>query len=465
MAELENREKRQKRLLGEINHIDNWTNAAADNGLFDRIGKQEYFDDIQSNLRAAREKLYAGDFVDSEYYTSLALRLYGKALYSTSRIWRFSNMYAGPLWIYFAALLVSSMIILYYFGFNTSANFITRESAISVVALGIIGSLFRSSWYLYDKVAERKYKRSFRIYFISAPFFGGLFGLIVYLALFYESFILQYVLSLSDTSHKVAAISAFTIIPFAIFGGFNWEWVITIVKKIGQAAITTKTTDADYEDERERSLSKGSKEEQAEKEQAKDLFRYRNVVKLLYITIPLLVIFMVVSFIPALRETEFLYPLGSILLNIVITALVWLAAFVVRKKEFRFDFAKLYIDKSLEVEDKIQRVKYLNMGLASYNKFLRRHLNFEINDKLYPQIIQTYITSDNESKNISKAFKAGKIEPVKYLSSLVPGAPIFMKEKWGDKIRTWGTFAVTIIPVIITLIQILLPKYFTKFGG
>jgi hypothetical protein len=51
------------------------------------------------------------------------------------------------------------------------------------------------------------------------------------------------------------------------------------------------------------------------------------------------------------------------------------------------------------------------------DKFLRRHLNFEINDKLYPQIIQTYITSDNQSKNISKAFKADKIEPMKYLSS------------------------------------------------
>ena len=80
------------------------------------------------------------------------------------------------------------------------------------------------------------------------------------------------------------------------------------------------------------------------------------------------------------------------------------------------------------------------MALASYNKYLRRHLNFEINDKLYPKIIQTYIMSENESINISKAFKADKLEPVKYLSSLVPGTPVFMKEKWGEKIRTWGNF-------------------------
>jgi membrane protein involved in colicin uptake len=101
-------ERRRKILLNEINSIDNRTNAVADNGLlFDRKGKQDYLEDIQNNLKVAREKLYAGDLVDSEYYTSLALRLYDKALYSTSRIWRFSNVHAGPMWIYLVGFLVA----------------------------------------------------------------------------------------------------------------------------------------------------------------------------------------------------------------------------------------------------------------------------------------------------------------------------------------------------------------------
>lgn len=62
-------ERRRKILLNEINSIDNRTNAVADNGLFDRKGSQDYFEDIQNKLRGAREKLYAGDLVDSEYYT------------------------------------------------------------------------------------------------------------------------------------------------------------------------------------------------------------------------------------------------------------------------------------------------------------------------------------------------------------------------------------------------------------
>jgi hypothetical protein len=36
-------------------------------------------------------------------------------------------------------------------------------------------------WYLKDKVSEREYKNSWCIFFISAPFLGGIFGAILYL--------------------------------------------------------------------------------------------------------------------------------------------------------------------------------------------------------------------------------------------------------------------------------------------
>ncbi len=91
-------------MLSEINRIDNRTNAAADNGLFDKIEKDrekkrrkkekkqqqveekqkveesDLFQEIQDKLRRARNELYSGNFADSEYYTSLALRAYDKAL-------------------------------------------------------------------------------------------------------------------------------------------------------------------------------------------------------------------------------------------------------------------------------------------------------------------------------------------------------------------------------------------------
>ena len=257
--------------------------------------------------------------------------------------------------------------------------------------------------------------------------------------------------------------------PFAIFAGFSWEWIIIIFKRIGDAIII-KNKSEDYidlirKDEGEKAFSKESKEQAKMEQKTRDFFRYRNIQRLLYVTIPMLFIFMIVSFIPAGRDIAILYPLESVLLNIVISAFIWFAAFVIKNQDFRFDFAQVCIDKSLEVENKIIKARYLILALSSYNKYLRRYLNFEINDKLFLKIIQIYITSESEWINISKAFKTDKLGPVKYFSNLVPQTPVFMKEKLGQKIRTWGTFAVAIIPIIITLIQLLLPKYFTKYGS
>ena len=107
----------------------------------EKRGKQDYFEDIQSNLRAAREKLYAGDLVDSEYYTSLALRLYDKALYSTSRIWRFSNIYAGPMWIYLIGFLAGVLAFYWYqLDMNVLKLHVTvQEAALHAATWGCVG--------------------------------------------------------------------------------------------------------------------------------------------------------------------------------------------------------------------------------------------------------------------------------------------------------------------------------------
>jgi hypothetical protein len=100
--------------------------------------------------------------------------------------------------------------------------------------------------------------------------------LLVYLALFYESFALQYISSLPTASYKFTAISPLTIMLFAFFVGFNWEWIFTIFKRIGEA-ITTRTTAEDYinskhEEEGERASSKESKEQRKKNEIPKIFF-------------------------------------------------------------------------------------------------------------------------------------------------------------------------------------------------
>jgi hypothetical protein len=256
-------ERRRKVLLNEINSIDNRTNVVADNGLFDRNGTQDYFVDIQNNLRNAREKLYTDDLVDSEYYTSLALRLYDKALYSTSRFWRFSNVYAGPIWIYLVGFLVGVLAFYWYqLDMNVLKLHVTvQEAALHAATWGCVGAILRGLWYLKDKVTDRKYRNSFRIYFISVPFLGGLFGAILYFLVVAGLFIiaptqappiLSNQTSLSSGNNtttnntpqpnssstavaRTSQVSTLAIIPLATLAGFNWEWAIMIFKRIGDS--------------------------------------------------------------------------------------------------------------------------------------------------------------------------------------------------------------------------------------
>ena len=120
----------------------------------------------------------------------------------------------------------------------------------------------RGLWYLKDKVSDRKYRNSFRIYFISVPFLGGLFGAIIYFLVVAGLFIIAPTQAVpiltnqtsleSNTSATMAnatqqaspnsmevtrssQVSTLAIIPLATLAGFNWEWAITIFKRIGDS--------------------------------------------------------------------------------------------------------------------------------------------------------------------------------------------------------------------------------------
>jgi dolichol kinase len=140
-------------------------------------------------LRKARKYLYASDLVECDYYTSLALRSYDKALYLTSRLWRFSNIYAGPIWIYLLGFLAA---VLAFYLYQLDVNFLNlnppgvsiQEAALHAATWRAVGAILRGLWYLKDKVSDRRYRNSLRIYFLRVPFLGGLFGAIVYFILY-----------------------------------------------------------------------------------------------------------------------------------------------------------------------------------------------------------------------------------------------------------------------------------------
>jgi hypothetical protein len=272
------RAQTRKSLVREIKRIDAWTNNLIDSGLFDKrhkklFGKKQKedevraemdraFKDIQDNLYTARKSLDNDDLSASEYYMAQALRAYEKALYAPSRIWRFSNVYAGPMWIYLVGFLIS---VLVFYWVQLDVNFLNlhvhiQEAALHATTWGTVGAILRGLWFLKDKVSDRRYRNSFRIYLISTPFLGGLFGAILYFMIVAGLFIIapaqaptilsnQTIISepnpTTTTSQtgsmnqvngiSTGNVSTLAIIPIAALAGFNWEWAIMILKRIGES--------------------------------------------------------------------------------------------------------------------------------------------------------------------------------------------------------------------------------------
>jgi hypothetical protein len=255
--EEEKRAQRRKKLAKEIKRIDASTNNLVDNGLFDKrwkkkpLGKEQEkkeedknvgpdmnaaFQTIQDILYVARKSLDSDDLAAAEYYVAHALKAYDRALYTSSRRWRFSNVYAGFMWIYLIGFLVA-VLIFYLIQLDTNILGLNppgvriQEAALHATTWGTIGAILRGLWFLKDKVSDRRYRNSFRIYLLSTPFLGGLFGAIFYFLIVSGLFIIAPAQAQGVLENQ----TTLAIIPLAALAGFNWEWAVMILKRIGES--------------------------------------------------------------------------------------------------------------------------------------------------------------------------------------------------------------------------------------
>ena len=272
--------QRRKRLAIEIRRIDASTNNLTDNGLFDTrhkklFGKQldeekereemdKAYKDIQDNLDKARKSLDNDDLPTSERHVSEALRALDKALYAPPRWWRFSNVYAGLMWIYLVGFLVA-VLVFYLIQLDRNVlglyppGVLIQEAALHATTWGAVGAILRGLWFLKDKVTDRRYRNAFRIYILSTPFLGALFGAIFYFLIVSGLFIVApaqvpEILTNqtnsgsngTNTTNQTGAtnqangtsagsVSTLAIIPIAALAGFNWEWAVMILKRIGES--------------------------------------------------------------------------------------------------------------------------------------------------------------------------------------------------------------------------------------
>lgn len=126
------------------------------------------------------------------------------------------------------------------------------QDALYAATWGTVGSILRGLWFLKDKVTDRQYRNSFRIYFLTVPFLGALFGAILYFILltgflFVGGSQLPSVLdqpalpadstgsNSTPTTSTGVITSKLAIILLATLAGFNWGWAIMIFKRIGDS--------------------------------------------------------------------------------------------------------------------------------------------------------------------------------------------------------------------------------------
>ena len=116
-----------------------------------------------------------------------------------------------------------------------------QQAAIHAATWGCIGGVLRGMWYLKDRVGDRKYRKSWTIYFLSVPFLGGIFGAIIYLVIIAGSVALDVDTSpqtsgqtdVEQPGQKFNLGNPLAVIPFAALAGFNWEWAVILFKRIG----------------------------------------------------------------------------------------------------------------------------------------------------------------------------------------------------------------------------------------
>lgn len=153
------------------------------------------------------------------------------------------------------------------------------------------------------------------------------------------------------------------------------------------------------------------------------------------------------------------FVVGSALLRIVLLNV---------NRDFRFYFARISFRMVSKVEKNMEKMRYLIIGLNSYNKYIRRNLGLQINDlrRIYSTIITDPTIDKNRSfKELSIAFEEDdRLKAICCLTKLfgISDTEHFLvKEALGKKLQDWagilGTLASTTAAILGALGTLKIP--------
>jgi hypothetical protein len=153
----------------------------------------------------------------------------------------------------------------------------------------------------------------------------------------------------------------------------------------------------------------------------------------------------------------------------IVSALVFYAGilkiitFVIRK-DFRFYFARGCINLSSDEKDEAEKMRYVSLGLKSYNKYIEKRLNLTILE--LPSILAKISSlegnlKDKEIDSFGQSFNE-KLEPIRYLLSFSSHKDLSkfltgeVMKPVTEVIKDYGLWLTTVIPAVIVIIQFIL---------
>ena len=199
---------------------------------------------------------------------------------------------------------------------------------------------------------------------------------------------------------------------------------------------------------------------------------YDYINKVLYIEVVLIIILTLLFYtLPPSMKEGYLSPLlgdGFYFLQATLIITVYITFFTLSfsygQRDFRFQFAKACMNVIENKKDEVNKIYYLMLGLDSYNKFLKRNIKLQFDDTMVcSKIISS--SEKNQSLNlITASFKDNdKLKPVSCLSNIIklPDKGQFLvKKPLKGKIKDAVTILTAIIPIVISILQLMFPKYF-----
>jgi len=189
---------------------------------------------------------------------------------------------------------------------------------------------------------------------------------------------------------------------------------------------------------------------------------FKLVKQVLYIVVPLLIIFTVFGILPQFHPHNKTFTFVNYLLLFIVIAGLLKIVCALARSEFWLCYAIGCFVLMQDAKNEVEEMKFYIMGLKSYNSYLRRKINLQIKDleKVHSKIAASTI----EQKNIilgkfALFFLPGReldniFYPLIEISKILETTEtdLLVEEPIINKVRGWGAAAAVIIPVAIQLI-------------